>query len=54
MMGRKDVKSTEWYTRVLVLDVTRQLGVRFSMEAGEARTLLSEGNGCNTGYGGNG
>lgn len=40
MMGHKDAKSTEWYTRVFALDVTRQLGVRFSMDAGDARQLL--------------
>jgi len=40
MMGHKDAKSTEWYTRVFALDVTRQLGVRFSMDADDARTLL--------------
>lgn len=43
MMGHKDEKSTEWYTQVLALDVTRQLGVRFSMNAGEARALLLPG-----------
>ncbi|MEN4605385.1 tyrosine-type recombinase/integrase [Pantoea agglomerans] len=36
LMGHKDAKSTEWYTRVFALDVTRQLGVRFSMDADEA------------------
>lgn len=41
MMGHKDAKSTEWYTRVFALDVTRQLGVRFSMDAGDARRLLT-------------
>lgn len=51
MMGHKDAKSTEWYTRVLALDVTRQLGVRFSMDAGEARALLFEGKGYYTEYG---
>lgn len=40
LMGHKNAKSTEWYTRVFALDVTRQLGVRFSMDAGEARELL--------------
>lgn len=40
LMGHKDAKSTEWYTRVFALDVTRQLGVRFSMETAEARALL--------------
>lgn len=40
LMGHKDAKSTEWYTRVFALDVTRQLGVRFSMDAGDARALL--------------
>ena len=43
LMGHKDAKSTEWYTRVFALDVTRQLGVRFSMDGGEARALLSPG-----------
>lgn len=42
-MGHKDAKSTEWYTRVFALDVTRQLGVRFSMDAAEARALLPGG-----------
>lgn len=41
MMGHKDAKSTEWYTRVFALDVTRQLGVRFSMDASDARRLIS-------------
>lgn len=40
LMGHKDAKSTEWYTRVFALDVTRQLGVRFSMDPGEASRLL--------------
>ncbi|MBA8867214.1 integrase [Pantoea agglomerans] len=40
LMGHKDVKSTEWYTRVFALDVTRQLGVRFSMDPDEAGQLL--------------
>ncbi|MDR6352603.1 tyrosine-type recombinase/integrase [Pantoea sp. SORGH_AS_0659] len=40
LMGHKDAKSTEWYTRVFALDVTRQLGVRFSMDSGEASRLL--------------
>jgi hypothetical protein len=39
-MGHKDAKSTELYTRVFALDVTRQLGVRFSMDAQEASRLL--------------
>ena len=43
MMGHKDAKSTEWYTRVFALDVTRQLGVRFSMGDDEARRLLLHG-----------
>lgn len=43
LMGHKDAKSTEWYTRVFALDVTRQLGVRFSMDAGEAERLLTPG-----------
>ena len=40
LMGHKDAKSTEWYTRVFALDVTRQLGVRFSMDADDAQRLL--------------
>ncbi|WP_428983329.1 tyrosine-type recombinase/integrase [Pantoea agglomerans] len=40
LMGHKDTKSTEWYTRVFELDVTRQLGVRFSMDPHEASQLL--------------
>jgi len=40
LMGHKDAKSTEWYTRVFALDVTRQLGVRFSMDPHEASRLL--------------
>lgn len=43
LMGHKDAKSTEWYTRVFALDVTRQLGVRFSMDTEEAIHLLSAG-----------
>jgi len=43
LMGHKDAKSTEWYTRVFALDVTRQLGVRFSMDTQEAIHLLSAG-----------
>ncbi len=43
MMGHKDAKSTDWYTRVFALDVTRQLGVRFSMGDDEARRLLLPG-----------
>lgn len=43
MMGHKDAKSTEWYTRVFALDVTRQLGVRFSIGDDEARRLLLPG-----------
>ncbi|WP_058973736.1 tyrosine-type recombinase/integrase [Type-D symbiont of Plautia stali] len=43
LMGHKDARSTEWYTRVFALDVTRQLGVRFSMDAAEARALLPGG-----------
>ncbi|MGP2417247.1 tyrosine-type recombinase/integrase [Pantoea ananatis] len=42
LMGHKDAKSTEWYTRVFALDVTRQLGVRFSMDAARARDLLGQ------------
>ena len=41
LMGHRDAKSTEWYTRVFALDVTRRLGVRFSMDAAEALTLLA-------------
>jgi len=40
LMGHKEAKSTEWYTRVFALDVTRQLGVRFSMDPHEASQLL--------------
>lgn len=40
LTGHKDAKSTEWYTRVFALDMTRKLGVRFSMNAGEARAFL--------------
>lgn len=40
LMGHKDAKSTEWYTRVFALDMTRQLGVRFTMDADEAGRLL--------------
>lgn len=43
LMGHKDAKSTEWYTRVFALDVTRQLGVRFSMDADEAGRLMLPG-----------
>lgn len=43
LMGHKDAKSTEWYTRVFALDVTRQLGVRFSMDPQEASRLLMPG-----------
>ncbi|WP_436971941.1 tyrosine-type recombinase/integrase, partial [Pantoea stewartii] len=43
LMGHKDAKSTEWYTRVFALDVTRQLGVRFTMDADEACLLLLRG-----------
>ncbi|WP_413787420.1 tyrosine-type recombinase/integrase [Pantoea agglomerans] len=42
LMGHKDAKSTEWYTRVFALDVTRQLGVRFSMDFTEARILIGQ------------
>ncbi|WP_241199861.1 tyrosine-type recombinase/integrase [Erwinia billingiae] len=37
LMGHRDAKLTEWYTRVFALEVTRQLGVRFSMDAGSPR-----------------
>ncbi|MEN4582571.1 tyrosine-type recombinase/integrase [Pantoea agglomerans] len=40
LISHKDAKSTEWYTRVFALDVTRQLGVRFSMDVHEASWLL--------------
>ena len=40
LMGHKNAKSTEWYTRVFALDVTRQLGVRFIMDADEAGRLV--------------
>lgn len=49
LMGHKDAKSTEWYTRVFALDVTRQLGVRFSMDPGEAAQLLLQGCGVSWG-----
>ncbi|MEJ1269111.1 hypothetical protein ACRPH4_22400 (plasmid) [Pantoea allii] len=39
-MGHKDAKSTESYTRVFALDVTRQLSVRFTMDADEAGRLV--------------
>ncbi|WP_414161275.1 tyrosine-type recombinase/integrase [Serratia sp. BNK-12] len=41
LMGHKDEKSTEWYCRVMALDVTRQLGVRFSMTPEDARALIA-------------
>lgn len=41
LMGHKDEKSTEWYCRVMALDVTRQLGVRFSMTPEDARVLIA-------------
>ncbi|WP_237165046.1 tyrosine-type recombinase/integrase [Pantoea agglomerans] len=40
LMGHKDAKSTEWYTRVFALDVTRQLRVRFFIDPHEASRLL--------------
>jgi len=40
LMGHKDVKSTEWYIRVFALDVTRQLGVRFTMGPAEGSRLI--------------
>lgn len=40
MMGNRDGKSTEWYTQVMALDVTLQLGVRFSMSPEDARALV--------------
>ncbi len=40
LMDHKDAKSTEWYTRVFALEVTLQLGVRFSMNPHEASRLL--------------
>ncbi|WP_428979277.1 tyrosine-type recombinase/integrase [Erwinia pyri] len=43
LMGHKDAKSTEWYTRVFAMDVARQLGVRFSMDPDEASQLLLPG-----------
>jgi len=36
LIVHRDAKSTEWYTRVFALDVSHQLGVRFSMYPGEA------------------
>lgn len=41
MMGHKDAKSTEWYTQVFALDVTRQLGVRFLMPGEDALKLIT-------------
>lgn len=43
MMGHRDEKYTEWCTQVMALDVTRQLGVRFSMTAEDARALIMPG-----------
>ncbi|WP_337013920.1 hypothetical protein [Pantoea sp. AS142] len=40
MMGHRDEKSTEWYMQVMELDVTRELGVRFSMTSEDASTLI--------------
>ncbi|MEN4892406.1 tyrosine-type recombinase/integrase [Erwinia billingiae] len=45
LMGHRDEKSTEWYCRVMALDVTRQLGVRFSMTPEDARALILPGGG---------
>lgn len=43
LTGHKDAKSTEGYTWVFALDVTRQLGVRFSMDPlGASRLLLPD------------
>lgn len=44
LVGHKDAKSTEWYTRVFALDVTRQLGVQFSMDLHEASRLCCPAN----------
>jgi site-specific recombinase XerD len=41
LMGHKDKKSTVWYCRVMALDVTRQLGVRFLMTPEDARALIA-------------
>ena len=40
LMRHKDAKSTEWYMRAFALDVTRQLGVRSSMDPQEANRQL--------------
>lgn len=40
LMGHKDAKSIEWYTRVFALDVTRQLRVPLSMDPQVASQLL--------------
>ncbi|HDL6964538.1 TPA: tyrosine-type recombinase/integrase [Yersinia enterocolitica] len=40
-MGHKELKSTEVYTKVFTLEVGQQFGVRFSMDAGDARQLIT-------------
>lgn len=45
LMGHKSLSSTEWYTKVFALDVGHQVGVAFSMSAGEALALISQAKG---------
>lgn len=40
-MGHKELKSTEVYTKVFTLEVGQQFGVRFSMNADDARQLIT-------------
>ncbi|EOV1631618.1 tyrosine-type recombinase/integrase [Yersinia enterocolitica] len=40
-MGHKELKSTEVYTKVFTLEIGQQFGVRFSMNADDARRLIS-------------
>ncbi|CND13390.1 putative resolvase/recombinase [Yersinia intermedia] len=40
-MGHKELKSTEVYTKVFSLEVGQQFGVRFSMDAADARQLIT-------------
>lgn len=47
ILGHKKAASTEWYALVLALGVTRKLGVRFSVDADDARLLLA---GAGTGH----
>ncbi|MFA3763126.1 tyrosine-type recombinase/integrase [Yersinia sp. 2466 StPb PI] len=39
-MGHKELKSTEVYTKVFTLEVGQQFGVKFSMNADDARRLI--------------